>query len=421
MGSRRTGALAAALLALTLMGCTSSTPPSVSSGPAASPTPSALPTGVRYRELTERLGDGVPVRLYVLDVKPDARVRVTGTYGSDLAGSETVRSMAASAGALAAVNGTYYDIATGHDYAGYEGDPIGLYVENGRVLSEASAGRPALLLGERSGRLTARVAETSTVGRLRAADGAQRELDGVDRVAGRVLGCGGVGDDRIAGTGQLRKTPYNGLCTDPDEVVSFTEEWGADTPSGPVGSTEVLLAADGTALGTRTPAGGPLPDGGSALYGIGTGAHWLRAHAKKGEHIAVSTRLTDTDGRPPAQGAVDTALGGSAWLVRDGALDPDAARLGTDRQPRTAAGVTADGTLLLVAVDGRAKGVSVGATPTEAARLLLSLGAVDAVNLDGGGSTTVVVDGELRNSPRGTENGAVTERRVADAIAILPK
>jgi exopolysaccharide biosynthesis protein len=183
----------------------------------------------------------------------------------------------------------------------------------------------------------------------------------------------------------------------------------------------VLLAADGTVLGTRTPAGGPLPKGGSSLYGIGTGAHWLRAHAEKGTDIAVSMRVTDADGLPLTGGAVDTALGGSAWLVRDGALAPDAARLGTDREPRTVAGVTVDGTLLLVAIDGRAKGVSVGATPTEAARILLSFGAVDAVNLDGGGSTTVVVGGELRNSPRGTENGAVTERRVADGIAILPQ
>ncbi|WOX13238.1 phosphodiester glycosidase family protein [Streptomyces sp. N50] len=389
MGSGRTGTLAAALLALTLMGCTATAPPSVSSGPAASPTPSGLPTGVRYRELTERLGDGEPVRLYVLDIAPDARVRVTGLHGSDLAGSETVRSMAASAGAIAAVNGTYYDISTGRDYAGYEGDPLGLYVENGRVLSEALPGRPALLLGEDAGRLTARVADTSTTGTVRAADGAHRELDGVDRVAGRV----------------------------PDEIVSFTEEWGADAPSEPFGSTEVLLAADGTVLGTRTPAGGPLPRGGSSLYGIGGGATWLRAHARKGEHIAVSTRLTGA----PARGTVDTALGGSAWLVRDGALDQDVARLGTGREPRTAAGVTADGTLLLVAIDGRAKGVSAGATPTEAGRLLLSLGAVDALNLDGGGSTTVVVDGELRNSPRSTDNGPVTERRVADGIAILPK
>lgn len=60
------------------------------------------------------------------------------------------------------------------------------------------------------------------------------------------------------------------------------------------------------------------------------------------------------------------------------------------RHPRTAAGVTRDGrTLLLVVVDGRQPGWSIGATLPELASLLIEAGAWTAVNLDGGGSTTV--------------------------------
>ncbi|MER5949101.1 phosphodiester glycosidase family protein [Streptomyces sp. NPDC001904] len=412
-------------LVLTVNGCTSTGSsdapkpgPAPASAPGSGETP--LPDGFRVRESVRRLADGSPVRVTVLSVAPDARVRVTGVHGTVLARAETVRSMARRAGALGAVNGTYFDIGTGHHHGGYDGDPSGLYVERGKVLSEAIAGRPALLVGRSGGRTVARIAEAATAGRLRAADGARRELDGVNRVAGRILGCGGVGGDRLAATGRPMTRPYSGLCTDPDEIVSFTTEWGANTPAGPRGSTEVLLGADATVRATRTPAGGPLPPGGSALYGIGAGAGWLRAHAESGTRMAVSERVTDAAGRAPA-GPVETAVAGSARLLRAGSVDPGVRSLAAKRQPRTLAGVTADGTLLLVTVDGRARGESVGTTPAEAAGLLRSLGAVDGINLDGGGSTTAVVRGELRNRPRSADDGPVTERRVADAVAVLPE
>nr|WP_237551840.1 phosphodiester glycosidase family protein [Streptomyces sp. SID8367] len=410
-----------------LAGCTSAgspADPEQTSGPPSASVPhdagSPLPEGFRFRESGRRLGDGSPVRMTMLSVGPDARVRVTGVHGSTLARAETVRSMARGAGALGAVNGTYFDIATGHHHGGYDGDPTGLYAEDGKVLSEAIAGRPALLVGYSGGRMIARITEASTIGRVRAADGARREVDGVNRVAGRILGCGGVGGDRLAATGRPMTRPYSGLCTDPDEVVSFTSEWGTDTPSGPPGSTEVLLAADGTVRGTRSPAGGRLPAGGGALYGIGAGADWLRAHARTGTRMAVSERVTDAAGRA-LPGPVGTAVAGSARLVRDGRVDPGIRSLAAARQPRTLAGVTGDGTLLLVTVDGRARGHSVGMTAAEAAELLLSLGAVDGINLDGGGSTTAVLRGELRNRPRSADDGAVTERPVADALAVLPE
>jgi len=85
------------------------------------------------------------------------------------------------------------------------------------------------------------------------------------------------------------------------------------------------------------------------------------------------------------------------------------------RQPRTLAGVRADGTLLLVTVDGRLPGWSVGMTLPESARLMRSLGARDALNLDGGGSSTMVVRGEVVNRPADR-----VERRVSDGLFVLP-
>ncbi|GIG28816.1 exopolysaccharide biosynthesis protein [Cellulomonas marina] len=76
-------------------------------------------------------------------------------------------------------------------------------------------------------------------------------------------------------------------------------------------------------------------------------------------------------------------------------------------QPRTLVGVVDDNHLLFVVVDGRSPGYSAGVTMTEAAQMMLDLGATTAYNLDGGGSSTMVFDGALVNDPlgKGTERG----------------
>ncbi|NNE71714.1 MAG: phosphodiester glycosidase family protein [Rhodothermales bacterium] len=81
--------------------------------------------------------------------------------------------------------------------------------------------------------------------------------------------------------------------------------------------------------------------------------------------------------------------------------------------PRTAAGVTAEGALILMVVDGRQRD-SRGANLTELAQLLASAGAVDGINLDGGGSSALVVDGVLLNRPAGER----IQREVMSAILV---
>ena len=86
-----------------------------------------------------------------------------------------------------------------------------------------------------------------------------------------------------------------------------------------------------------------------------------------------------------------------------------------DRNPRTAIGKTADGKLLLVTVDGRQSKISVGMSLYSLADLLLELNAIDAINLDGGGSTTMVVKQKVVNKP----SDQTGERPVSDAILVL--
>ena len=116
--------------------------------------------------------------------------------------------------------------------------------------------------------------------------------------------------------------------------------------------------------------------------------------------------------RPDWPGVV-SAIGGGPQIVRGGAPIFRAgeafttAQLGP-RAPRTGLGQLADGRIILVTVDGRQPGYSVGMTTFELAQTLVRLGAVTGMALDGGGSTTMAFDGTLLNRPSGAERAVST-------------
>ncbi len=110
------------------------------------------------------------------------------------------------------------------------------------------------------------------------------------------------------------------------------------------------------------------------------------------------------------------ALGGSPRLMTGGLYDfPYTDPGANSRAPRSAVGWTATGEMLLVAVDGRQSGYSGGVSYTELARLLAHLGAVEGIGLDGGGSTTFVVESSVQNRP---SDGS--QRSVANALVVDP-
>ncbi|MEV6265139.1 phosphodiester glycosidase family protein [Streptomyces sp. NPDC051784] len=379
-----------------------------------------LPCGVTAERFSRRLEDGRNVRISLVVVRPSARVDVRVVHGEHVATTDTVGRLAHEAGAVAAVNGSFFATDELPGYAGYPGDVLGVEAVDGRLVSEAADGGTALVLPGAGGG-PPQVDEVTTRLTLRAGDGALRELDGVDRVPGRVLGCGGTGGDLSAVTRKPESRPrHNQLCVDGSEIVAFGPEWGARSPKGPAGSAEVLLDGHGKVTGVRRPAGGPVPRDGSTLVGVGGGAGWLLAHAPVGGHVAQDTRVTGRDGRS-LLGRHTDILGGGPALVRGGkewintAANGFAPGARDEREPRTVAAVKKDGTLLLAVFDGRSRS-SAGVTLVEAAREVLRLGAVDALNLDGGGSSTAVVGDELLNKP---SDGR--QRRVADALAVVPR
>jgi len=120
------------------------------------------------------------------------------------------------------------------------------------------------------------------------------------------------------------------------------------------------------------------------------------------------------------------AVGGRPVIVRDSAIDAAVDTMGQAgfraRNPRTAAGIARGGRrLILVAVDGR-EYQNAGMTLRELGDLMLALGSSDAINLDGGGSTTLVYAdpdsaGRLRIANHPSDKGG--ERTVGDALAIV--
>jgi hypothetical protein len=227
------------------------------------------------------------------------------------------------------------------------------------------------------------------------------------------------------GLGQRR--PLTGLNQPPrgDGTSLFTPSWGATTPRIP-GVVEAVLqpfppaVPGGELAGTVTfqhgGGGTPIPRGGAVLLARGSQVAKLQQEAPSGTQVLTRLILS-----PDwlASGVTD-ALGGGPVIVRNGKAvwtageDFLPTQLGP-RNPRTAVGQRRDGKIILLAVDGRRRGYSVGMTNWELAQAMVRLGAVTGSSLDAGGSTTMAFDGKLLNRP--SDRGG--ERPVAEALAVL--
>jgi hypothetical protein len=354
----------------------------------------------------------------VLEVDPG---RYGGTVAAALAtdvvpGREPLTALAARRDALASLNGGYFVIGAAN---GTDGDLAGSSLLGGELVSEAVDGRTSLVLPDPSGE-GAFVSALSDRLTVTASGGERRALDGVNREPGLIRGCGGSGGDL-----PTERPKHDFTCTDASELIRYSARFGAVTPSGP--GAEAAIDATGVVVELRAARGGLIPPGGSVLAGTGDATEWLRTHAQPGARLDYAVELSSESG-PLVPGGLAGIVNGGPRLLRAGRVDIPAFaegfhwpenpeffyRFGLRRNPRTLAGVTADGRLVLVAIDGRRPGHSVGASFAESARVMRALGAADAVNLDGGGSTAMTVGNALVTRP----SDATGERPIADALVL---
>ena len=278
------------------------------------------------------------------------------------------------------VNGDLFNFKTGH--------PSGIFFDGQALVSRPIGGRSALGIG----------------------------LDGILQVA-RISYFGSVK------LGEAKKHPIHDFNRPlaRNAIGLFTSLWGARTPRVP-GALDIVLdgfplAAPNVDLAAsvgRMRKGGRtwIPPGGAVLQATGFWAEILGREAVRGDPVAARLILKPWWENPAS------ALGGGPVIVRNGVAITGAEEEFSSsqlfpRHPRTAVGQRADGRLLLVAVDGRQAG-SVGVNVPELARVMVRLGAVTAMALDAGGSTTIAFDGRVLNRPSG---GA--ERAVGNALMVL--
>lgn len=212
-------------------------------------------------------------------------------------------------------------------------------------------------------------------------------------------------------------------------TVLYTPRFGATTPRDTTRQiVEAALLAAGhrgdTTLFVRrgvlvAGSGSPIPRAGAVLSAYGARAKEVQA-MMDGDTVRI---LLGTLPRLPRGRAPALVVGGWPRILRDGRnvaanaaiVEGTISRNAEARHPRTAVGVSRDGaTLLLVVVDGRSS-ASVGATLVELAVLMRRLGAWQALNFDGGGSTTMVIDGAIVNTP----SDATGEREVGNALLVV--
>ncbi|WP_427170380.1 phosphodiester glycosidase family protein [Arthrobacter sp. 92] len=357
-----------------------------------------------------------PWNLQVITIDPKTyKGELAASFGPDLEKRETTSQLAADAHAIAGVNAGFFVF---DPKAGAEGDPAGVGVYGGKTLSEPVADRPALVI---DGKKNATSIERLTwAGSLSSASG-ETALDGIDRVPGLIRNCGGVHD---------LPTPlalHDVTCTNANELVTFTPDFGPTTPAG--AGLEVAVDSRDTVTAVSETRGGPVPAGGHTVQAIGNDVAKLRALAPVGAKLKIGTGLAGQDGKTLHTDQATSIVNGGPLLVKDGQEDVTVKHDGMvhpddgnsfyygwvhKRNPRTFAGTDAQGNTLLVTADGRSTN-SLGLSLKEEADVAISLGMVQAMNLDGGGSTTAVAGGTVLNSPSG---GA--ERAVGDALLVLP-
>lgn len=346
-------------------------------------------------------------------VRVDAEVGTGKVYRPDpTGGREVVSATVQRLGALAAVNADFFP---------WTGDPLNLHIQGGELVSEPSAERAVFgMTADRAVLFGAPVWR----GQIVVEDAAPLPLHGINRPVQAnecilVTPRWGETYPLPSGTVAWQLQEVQGVPTLGGEMRARWGEAVNGSSTCPVPEGGALLVAQGSAVEPlRTLASGtPL----TLRFAVEPGREMvaLVPVATDSASRLASRRYWRRQNRTELWSKVVMAVGGGPWLMRQGEIVIDAPRQGfndgfsRNRHPRTAIGVTEDGRLLLVTVDGR-QPMSGGMSLYELAQLMRQLGATDAINLDGGGSTTLAIRGGLVvNSPSEGK-----ERPVANAVVV---
>ena len=311
--------------------------------------------GVKHIKLTKYY-NGRPVKINVVevDMKLAKGIELSPALSSNTAlkSRRSISAIAKNNNAIVALNGTYFKPQNGV--------PLGTLMIDKKLYTGPVYDRVALGIFENG-------SDTSF-------DIARVQLNAFLKGSGKTVKVDNINQPRMLST----------------YVLIYTKEWGQSSPYAPKYGMN-LLVEDGKI--TKASAN-PINIKGDGYVISGPKAILQPLLEKKDVELSVSTN--------PEWKNVKHIISGGPYLVKNNEVfvDMTAQKLAAigGRNPRSAIGYTSDNNLVLVAVDGR-EGSSVGMTLMELANFMKSAGCTNAINLDGGGSTVMYVNGRVVNNP----------------------
>lgn len=306
--------------------------------------------GVKHIRMTKYY-QGRPVRLNIIetDLSINPELSIAPIIASDkLQRKASITSMARKSNSIVAVNGAFFKPQTGC--------PLGTLMINGKIYTGPIHNRVAMGFFE-DGYAMGRVELNACVKK------------GFDTV-------------KVDNINQPRTLSTN--------VIVYTPDWGTYSPASPKYGTQIVVSNDRVVSVSQERV--QIPSDGYVLIGpVG-----------KLSDFKINDKLSLDIKTLPEWKNVKHIISGGPYLVKEGEIfvDMTAQKLACigGRNPRSAIGYTKDNHVIIVTADGR-EGASIGLTLNELAVLMQKFGCINAMNLDGGGSTVMYVDGQIVNKP----------------------
>lgn len=306
--------------------------------------------GVKHIRMVKYINSR-PVKINIVEVntKINPNIEIAPQLAStDLKHRATIRTIAARNNSIAAVNGTYFKPQNGV--------PLGTLMINKKVYTGPIYNRVAMGIGNNEYKM------------------AQVQFNSTLKAGRENLKIDNINQPRMLST----------------YVLLYTSDWGQTSPTPP--KYGVNIAIKDNKISTISYGSTAIPENGYVISG---------PKAKLEPFFSAKKISLDIKMLPEWEN-INHIISGGPYLVKDGSvfIDVTAQKLGaiTGKNPRTAIGYTAENEFIMVTVDGREQ-ASVGMTLGELAAMMKAFGCINAMNLDGGGSSVMYVNGRVVNNP----------------------
>lgn len=307
--------------------------------------------GVKRIHLTKYY-QGRPININVIEVNSNLNpnIQLTPALASDHLGKKsTISTIARNNNSIVAINGTFFKPATGV--------PLGTLMINKKMYTGPIYNRVAMGIFDNG------------------YDMARIQLNATLKTWNKSIKVDNINQPRTLST----------------HVIVYTSDWGKMAPPSPKYGKQLAIK-DNQIIESST-SQLAIPEGGLVVVGP----------AQQLDKIANEKDIKFEVLTMPQWDNVNHIISGGPYLVKNGRTYVDTAEqnLGSigGRNPRTAVGYTANNNLIIVTVDGR-ESSSIGMTLTELSNFMKSIGCYNAMNLDGGGSTVLYVNGRVVNHPK---------------------